>query len=178
LLFIDGHSDLLTPESSVTGGAAGMGLALVTGTGPRLLTSIDGLTPYIRPADVVLLGYRCPDPTSQSIALPVDPMTALPLGVIQRNGAHYAAAKSIERFELQSFWLHVDVDVLDPVYMPAVDSPDPGGMNPDELLTIVKSAIQSPRCIGMEITIYDPTLDPGRHGARLIVDLLSKALQE
>jgi arginase len=178
LLFIDGHSDLLTPESTATGGAAGMDLALVTGTGPRLLTSIDGLTPYIRPADVVLLGYRLPDPKSQSIALPVEPMTALPLSVIRRHGAHYAAAKAVGHFEHQSFWLHVDVDVLDPVWMPAVDSPDPGGMNPDELLTIVRSATQSPRCNGMEITIYDPTLDPGAHGARLIVDLLSMALQE
>jgi arginase len=178
LLFVDGHSDLLTPESSVTGGAAGMDLALVTGTGPRLLTSIDDLTPYIRPADVVLLGYRLPDPTSQSIALPVEPITALPLGMIQCHGARYAAAKAVEHFEHQSFWLHVDVDVLDPVWMPAVDSPDPGGMNPDELLTIVRSAIQSPRCIGMEITIYDPTIDPSRHGARLIVDLLCRALQE
>jgi arginase len=68
--------------------------------------------------------------------------------------------------------------LLDPIWMPAVDSPDPGGMNPDELLTILRSAIESPRRIGMEITIYDPTLDPGRHGARLIVDLLSMALQE
>jgi arginase len=118
LLFVDGHSDLLTPESSVTGGAAGMDLALVTGTGPPLLTSIDGLTPYIRPADVVLLGYRLPDPTSPSIALPVEPMTALPLGVIQHNGAHFAAAKAVEHFEHQNFWLHVDVDVLNPVWMP------------------------------------------------------------
>jgi arginase len=178
LLFIDGHTDLLTPESSETGGAAGMDLALVTGAGPRLLTSIDSLTPYIRPMDVVLLGYRWPDPTSQSVALPVEPMTALPLEVIRRDGADYAAAKAVERFKHRSFWLHVDVDVLNPVWMPAVDSPDPGGMNPDELLTIVRSAIQSPRCIGMELTIYDPTLDPGRHGARLIVDLLSKAFQE
>jgi arginase len=178
LLFIDGHTDLQTPESSETGGAAGMDLALATGTGPRLLTSIDGLTPYIRPADVMLLGYRWPDLTSQSIALPAEPMTALPFEVILRSGADYAAAKAVERFEHQSFWLHFDVDVLNPVWMPAVDSPDPGGMNPDDLLTIVGSAIRSPRCIGMEITIYDPTLDPGRHGARLIVDLLSKAFQE
>jgi arginase len=62
--------------------------------------------------------------------------------------------------------------------MSAVDSPDPGGMTPDDLLTIVRSAVQSSRCVGMEITIYDPTLDPDRQGARLIVDLLSKALQE
>jgi len=87
------------------------------------------------------------------------------------------AAKAIEHFEHKSFWLHVDVDVLNPIWMPAVDSPDPGGMNPDELLIILRSAIQSPRCIGMEITIYDPTMDPARHGARLIVDLLSMAFQ-
>lgn len=176
VLFIDGHTDLLTPESSKTGGAAGMDLALATGTGPRLLTSIDDLTPYIRPIDVVLLGYRWPDPTSQSIALPVEPMKGLPLEVMRRDGIHDVAAKALERFEYQSFWLHVDADVLDPVWMPAVDSPNPGGMNPDELLTIMTSAIQSPRCIGMEITIYDPTLDPSRQGARLIVDLLSNAL--
>jgi arginase len=25
------------------------------------------------------------------------------------------------------YWIHVDVDVLDPTFMPAVDSPDAGG---------------------------------------------------
>jgi arginase len=178
LLFIDGHTDLLTPESSETAGAAGMDLALVTGTGPSLLTSIDGVTRYIRPDDVVLLGYRWPDPALPSLAHPVEPMTALPLDVIRHTGINDVVAKALARFEHQSFWLHVDVDVLDPVWMPAVDSPDPGGMNPGELLTLVKSAIQSPHCIGIEVTIYDPTLDPSRQGARLIVDLLSQALQD
>jgi arginase len=178
LLFIDGHADLLTPETSATGGAAGMDLALVTGTGPRLLSAIDDLGPYIQPDDVVILGHRCPDPASPSTAHPVEAMTVLPLAVVQRHGAHDTATKALELFEHKSFWLHLDVDVLDPVWMPAVDSPDPGGMNPGELLTILKAAAQSPSCIGMEITIYDPTLDPSGQGARLIVDLLSNALQE
>jgi arginase len=178
LLFIDGHSDLLTPETSATGGAAGMDLALVTGAGPRLLTSIDDLAPYIQPADAVLLGYRCPDPSTPSIAHPVEPMTAFPLAMIQRHGPQYAAAKALELLQHKSFWLHLDVDVLDPVWMPAVDSPDPGGMSPGDLLTILRAATQSPNCIGMEITIYDPTLDPRGQGARLIVDLLSNAFQE
>ncbi len=178
LLFIDGHSDLLTPETSATGGAAGMDLALVTGAGPRLLTSIADLAPYIQPADVVLFGYRCPDPSTPSIAHPVEPMEAFPLATIEHHGAQSTAAKAIELLQHKSFWLHLDVDVLDPVWMPAVDSPDPGGMNPGDLLTILRAATQSPNCIGMEITIYDPTLDPRGQGARLIVDLLSNALQE
>ena len=57
LLFVDGHTDLLTPSDSITGGAAGMDLALVTGTGPELLTNIDGQKRYVRPEDTVLFGY-------------------------------------------------------------------------------------------------------------------------
>jgi arginase len=178
LLFLDGHTDLQTPESSETAGAAGMDLALATGMGPSLLASIDGLGPSIRAADVVVVGYRWPEPGSGSVELPAEAIMALPLEVIRRDGAGYAAAKVVERFAEQSFWMHFDVDVLDPVWMPAVDSPDPGGMSPDEVLTVLRAAVQSPRCVGMEITIYDPTLDPGRDAARLIVDLLGKAFEE
>jgi arginase len=178
LLFVDGHTDLLTPESSETGGAAGMDLALVTGTVPHLLKSIEDLAPYVRPEDVVVLGYRWPEPSSKSSALPPEPMTALPFEMVELKGTDNVATMAMAHFEHRSFWLHLDVDVLDPVWMPAVDSPDPGGMNPDDLLTFARSAVQSPHCVGMEITIYDPTLDPDRLGARLIVDLLSRALQE
>jgi arginase len=84
LLFVDGHTDLLTPSDSITGGAAGMDLALVTGTGPELLTNIDGQKPYVRPEDTVLFGYRWPD--SESIARPSDPMKSFPLDAIRAQG--------------------------------------------------------------------------------------------
>jgi arginase len=34
---------------------------------------------------------------------------------------------------LSRYWVHVDVDVLDPAVMPAVDAPDPGGIAYTEL---------------------------------------------
>lgn len=178
LLFIDGHSDLLTPENSETGGAAGMDLALATGTGPDSLVAIDGLIPYFRPADVVVFGYRWPDPREKSRATPVKPMVAFSLETIRNQGAADAAAKAVAQFEDLSYWLHLDVDVLSPEWMPAVDSPDPGGMNPAELLAVLRTGIQSDRCLGMELAIYDPTLDSGKRGARLIVDLMAKALEQ
>jgi len=170
LLFVDGHSDLLTPESSETGGAAGMDLALVTGVGPEMLSSIDGLGPYVRQEDVVVLGYRWPEVGSGSGALPVEGMMDLPLEVVRRDGAEAVALRAVKRFADRDFWVHVDV--LDPVWMAAVDSPDPGGLHRDELLSVVRAAVWSPRCVGMEMTIYDPELDVGGNGARLIVDLL------
>jgi arginase len=177
LLFIDGHSDLLTPEISQTGGAAGMDLALATGTGPKLLTEIDGVGPYIQPVDTVVFGYNWPPLNEASPATPRQPMTAFPLSTVRKQGVAHSAQTAVAHLEDVGlgFWIHLDLDVLAPEWMPAVDSPNPGGMTPEELLTTLKIAVHSKRCIGMEVTIYDPTQDPKEQGADLIVRLLAQA---
>jgi len=81
LLFIDGHTDLLTPATSPTGGVAGMDLAIVTGTGPTDLPSIEGLIPYFQPEDVALLGFRWPVPGDGSTAQPQLPMSSFPFPI-------------------------------------------------------------------------------------------------
>jgi arginase len=72
--------------------------------------------------------------------------------------------------------VHIDADVLDPRWMPAVDSPDPGGMSPEELLTTLKIAFAARGCAGIELTIYDPTLDRTGQGALLLVNLLKDVM--
>jgi len=180
LLFIDGHSDLLTPKTSQSGGAAGMDLALTTGTGPEILTTIESSAPYIQPSDVVVFGYRLPTPNERSPDAPHPPMTAFSLDRIRMEGIDQttvAAVKHLEGCGL-GFWIHIDVDVLSPDWMPAVDSPDPGGMTPTELTKSLKRAIASRKCAGMELTIYDPELDPTGRCATAIVDILSNAFRQ
>jgi arginase len=177
LLFVDGHTDLLTPASSQTGGAAGMDLALAIGVGPELLTDIEGRKPYIRPEDATLFGYRRPAPGDKSPAVPQQPMAAFPLRLIRQQGIAQSARIAVAHLEsapTKGFWVHVDMDVLATEWMPAVDSPEPGGMTPHELSTVLKAAANSERCIGMEFTIYDPTLDPSGSGADLIVNMLAE----
>jgi arginase len=70
----------------------------------------------------------------------------------------------------------VDADVLDPLVMPAVDSPEPGGPGIDELAALVAPLVNHPRALGMEVTIYDPALDPDRSSAVRLVELLEKLL--
>jgi arginase len=177
LLFIDGHTDLLTPETSESGGAAGMDLALVTGIGPKILTHIESAAPSIQPADVVVFGYRWPAADESSPATAQPPMKAFPLDHIRNAGIDKTAADAINHLEDRGlgFWTHVDLDVLSPDWMAAVDSPDPGGMTPTELTTVLRKAIESRRCVGVELTIYDPERDPTGRGAELIVDILSAA---
>jgi arginase len=181
LLFVDGHTDLQTPANSQTGGAAGMDLALVTGLGPELLTGMEGKRPYIRPEDTTLCGYRRPAPGEVSPAVPQPPMAAFPLSLMQERGfaqSSEAAVAHLEAAPTEGFWVHVDVDVLATEWMSAVDSPEPGGMTPQELSTLLEAALNSQRCIGMEITIYDPTLDPSGAGADLIIQMLAELFLE
>ncbi len=180
LLFVDGHSDLLTPETSQTGGAAGMDLALTTGIGPALLTEIESSEPYIQPSDVVVFGYRLPAPYEKTPYTPHAPMTAFSLEKIRAEGVDQAANAAITHLEGcgLGFWIHLDLDVLSPDWMPAVDSPDPGGMKPTELTSLLKSGIRSRKCVGMELTIYDPERDPTGRCAELILDILSDAVKQ
>lgn len=56
---------------------------------------------------------------------------------------------------LDGYWLHVDVDVHDPEHLPAVDSPDPGGLEPEDLIALL--AALAPAAMGAQVTISTPT---------------------
>jgi arginase len=74
------------------------------------------------------------------------------------------------------FWLHVDLDVLSVAAMPAVDYHLPGGLGWDELAALLHPLTASPALLGMDVTIYNPSLDPGRVLAPVIVELLRDVL--
>jgi arginase len=70
----------------------------------------------------------------------------------------------------------VDADVLDPVVMPAVGSPEPGGPGIDELAALLAPLVSHPNALGMALTLYDPSLDPDRSSAARLVGLLESSL--
>jgi arginase len=182
LLFIDGQADFFQPEAEPNGEAASMDLAFVTGFGPRSLTHFDGHASLILPGDAVAFGYR--DAKDQadygSQPLPAE-LRAFDLPSIRRLGIGVAAVEAVRhltRPELDGFWIHVDADCLDDAVMPAVDFRLPGGLSPDELHGIVTTALASGRAVGIEITIYNPALDPERRAGKLLADLLANALRE
>lgn len=59
--------------------------------------------------------------------------------------------------------------------MPAVDSPDPDGLLPAELVTLLRVLVRSERCVGLNVTIYDPDLDPEGTAGALLTDLVVSA---
>src|SRR5206468_124442 len=145
LFFLDAHSDTGTPQTSATGGAAGMDLALATGVGPALLSNIDGQGALVRPADVALLGLRGIGPAGVE-ALGQAGLRACPRPELRRMGIAAVVRSEIGRLSAQGvkgFWIHLDADVRDDAVMPAVDSRYPGGLSYPELTLALRELLAS-----------------------------------
>jgi arginase len=179
LLFIDGHADFYQPEAEPNGEAASMDLALATGRGPAVVTDLDGGGPLVRDEDVVHLGRRDADEAEEAGSRRIEDtaITVLDLATVRRNGAGRAAAEAVahlDRPELDGIWIHLDCDALDDAVMPAVDYRLPGGLRWDELETVLQVAVASGRVRGVEVTIFNPTLDPdGSIAAALVASLVA-----
>jgi arginase len=66
---------------------------------------------------------------------------------------------------------------VDPIEVPAVDSPEPNGLRGDDLARILLPLASHPQALGMELTIYDPALDDDRSSARHLASLLAEVLR-
>ncbi|MGO1078702.1 arginase family protein, partial [Inquilinus sp. CA228] len=165
LLFLDGHADFYQPEAEPNGEAASMDLALATGRGPAVVTDLEGLRPLVRDEDVVAFGIRDAEDAAKfgSQRIEDSGIDLLDLAAIRRSGLQVALDRALlwlTRPELLGFWLHLDADVLDDAVMPAVDYRMPGGLSFDELATVLGAAAASGRMAGIDITIFNPALDP------------------
>ena len=177
LVFVDGHSDFRHPGNSpYVGAAAGEDLALATGRGQVQLAGIENRRPYLRDADVVVLGIRGGDEyRTELLAAGFGVVTAPELRA--RGAARTASWAREQLADVAGFWLHVDVDVLDPAVMPAVDAPADGGIAHRELELLIAGLVADPGCLGLEITVFDPDHDPDGTYAAEIADTLVGGLQ-
>ena len=177
LVFLDGHSDFRhLGNSPVTGAAAGEDLAIVTGRGDDVLTNIEGNRPYFRDEDVLVVGTRPEDEAVEELAaLGIDVLSAASLRE-SPDSVHKALLAHLDRSELDGFWVHLDVDVLDSTAMPAVDSPSEGGLTLSELQALLGTTVAHPMVAGIDICIFDPDLDPTRSVARDLAATLNAAL--
>jgi arginase len=179
LVFVDGRDEFsYAPGQQRHCGyfaAAGLDLALATGNGPDSLSNLNGLRPYVDERNVVLFGMvREPGEAMLGPDAPDLPIQQFHIERIREVGARAAASEALRYLEAQKvdgFWIHVDGDVLDRVADPDGDEEDtePGGLEFDELSDALRVFLSSQRAAGMEMTIYDPELDPeGVFGEQLV----------
>ena len=184
LVYVDAHADFGTPEESHTGSVASMCLALAVGRGETPLARLTGDVPLVHGKDVVLIGRRdAAEPWYGHAALAASPILDIPGAALRDRGVADVAAAALKRLtspgsseKLRGFWIHLDADVINPTVMAALDSPEPGGPTIKELVDLLTPLVRHPRALGLDLTIYDPGLDPDRSCATRLVSLLENVL--
>jgi arginase len=182
LLFIDGHADFYQPAAEPNGEAASMDLALATGRGPSVVTDLEGRVPLVRDEDVVHIARRDANEAEQAGSQRIEDtaITVFDLATVRQWGAEPVAREALARLvrsDLDGIWIHLDCDALDDAIMPAVDYRLPDGLRWDELQALIGAAIATGAVVGIEVTIFNPTLDPDGSIARTLVACLSEALR-
>jgi arginase len=180
LTYVDAHADFATPEESQTGSVSGMSLALASGRGDTPLAALGGRQPLVNSRRVALLGRRARVPGHGQASLEASAILDVPTHQLATSAASELAAAALARMlspGVRGFWIHLDVDVLDAAVMSAVDSPSHGGLMPDQLVNLLTPLVQHPHAIGLDLSIYDPALDPDRSCARRLVNLLVALLK-
>ncbi len=181
LAYLDGQADFQHPDDEPNGEVASLDLALATGRGPRPLTDLDGLAPLVRAEDVALLGYRDFDDNDRfgSEHVRDSGITVLDYRDLRAGSIPLIldrALATVTKPELQGFWVHFDVDVLDDAIMPAVDYRNKGGLSWDEAAQLLQGLLSQPGACGLEVTIYNPNLDPDRTIARQLCGLIARCV--
>ncbi|MEC3980786.1 arginase family protein [Amycolatopsis sp. H20-H5] len=175
MVYLDGHDDFRhLGNSEHVASVAGEALAVVTGRGAPEIADVEGLSPYVRDEDVLVLGVR-EEESADARAADLHTVTSQQL---MAHGVEEALALARELFGrpgLDGFWIHVDIDTLDPSYVSAVDSPDPGGLDPETLVALFRGLLAIPGAAGFELTVFDPDLDPDGSQAALVADILERS---
>jgi len=176
LAFVDGHLDWRQRPARV-GALAGEDLAAACGHAHPAVAAPGGRAPLVREEDVVALGNGEWD--ADSVGARASGLRILDVDAVRELGPSAAAARALERLaddRLEGFWVHLDVDVLDRTIIPAVDSPNEHGLDLGQLTELLTPILADPRARGLELTVFDPDLDPDGAQARTLVALLSRSL--
>lgn len=185
LVFIDGHEDTMPLDVSEDGEAANTEIGLLLGLTGRTITGpLASQLPALRRELLVVLGPRDDNWRRQfNVGTLADCGVWLaPLAEVARNpdAVGRRAMGHLTR-HTESWWLHIDLDVLDPAEFPAQGLPDvpdePGGLTWRQLTELVLGLRNTgTRCIGCSVAIYDPDQDPSSAGAGQVVEFARAAL--
>jgi arginase len=178
LIWIDAHLDSHTPVSTHSGNIHGMPLAALLGEGDAGLCAIAG--PTLDPSRCCVIGAHAWEDEERTLLdrLQVRIFTR---DEIRRRGLSPVFAEALQIVRgtdpaAHAFGLSLDLDVLDPLLLPAVTCPEAGGLGIAELVDALQQLRPCDTLIGMEIVEYRPDLDPAGEGMELIAALAAAAL--
>lgn len=143
IIWYDAHGDFNTPETSPSGYLGGMPLAALVGRGNKHLLEALDLEP-VPEEYVTITDVRDLDPvegvklfgSDVEVIEDIDDLLELPLS-------------------LRPTYIHLDIDILDPAYMPAVGYPAENGPSTDQVIKTLKYVAKEGNVVGVLVSLWN-----------------------
>jgi len=176
LIWIDAHGDFNTPETSLSGMMGGMPVAISTGLCLHHIRRASGLDPPLPMSYVTMVGVRDTDPKEQYL---IDSHQISQITVDDVKRLSPAIDMEMDRLNriTDLIYVHVDLDVLDPVDIPGAGLPVEGGPTANELAEALEIMFEYPKVKGFGLASYPWEKDDGGRGLRSVHRLIEGALQ-
>ncbi|MFV1971685.1 MAG: arginase family protein [Acidimicrobiia bacterium] len=152
LYWFDAHGDFHTWETTHSKFLGGMPLAMITGRGEQTIVEATGMRPL---ADdrVVLVDARDLD-DGEDAAVASSGMTVMSVEEVTATDPRPGP-----------IYVHVDVDVVDPQDLPAVNYPSPGGPSAESVRAAVRHLAASGRVVAASVSSWNPRLPQAERAA-------------
>ncbi len=169
IVWLDAHGDFNTPDTSYSGILAGMPVAILAGLAGPLWREAAGLAAPIATERIILAGTRDLDEKEQAL------LQATEVRVVQAGGMRSGNAfeTEVERLSKRCdlLYLHVDLDVLDPRFVPSASTPSPNGLTTVELIAAMTVVFKTGQTAAASMSSVNP--GAGYRGQRSVASAMT-----
>ncbi len=172
LIWIDAHLDAHVPATSPSGNAHGMPVAALLGEVVPEMSDVVG--PLLDPARLVIIGVRSFEPAERQLLDRLG-VRIVDAAAVADRGLAAVLAEARTWLGNGPWGITLDIDAIDPLAAPGVNTPVAGGLAAGELCQALRGMLRQRDCVGFEIAEYNPQRDPDGRTAGLIHDLIEAA---
>lgn len=145
VLFFDAHGDFHTWETTPSDFLGGMPLAMLSGRGEQTVLEGAEVTPIVDDR-IWLVDGRDLDPGEDE--------------AVAASGIHHVTVEQVAANPPPGdLYVHIDVDVVDPIDMPGVNYPAPGGPSANAVADAVDALHSTGRVVALSFSSWNPALE-------------------
>ncbi|HLJ60171.1 MAG TPA: arginase family protein [bacterium] len=163
VIWLDAHGDFHTWETTRSGHLVGMPLAMAVGRGEQTIVRAAGLTP-VAEERVLLVDARDLDP-GEDDAVAASRMRRVTVDQLRRAPVPDGP-----------LYVHLDIDVVNPVEIPAVNYPAPGGPSAEQVRDALAHVAETGRVAALSVTLWEPRLPGASQSAAAVARLVEPFL--
>jgi arginase len=169
VVWVDAHGDFNTPETSFSGILAGMPVAILAGLAGPLWREAAGLAAPVPTDRILLVGTRELDEKEEALLRSTE-VKVVPTRELPESNSFAAAIDRLSR-RCALLYLHVDLDILDPRFVPSASTPSADGLTVEQLAATMGTVLATGRVAAVTISSLNP--GAGARGQRSVASALA-----